>query len=60
MNTVEMFANSTLVRPIGEQPDQVMSDGAPVMTIVAAAAAFAGGVAVSGALVAAYDAGAGD
>ncbi|MEV6795387.1 hypothetical protein AB0M87_26115 [Streptomyces sp. NPDC051320] len=58
MNNVESFANSTLVRPIGEQPGQVMTDQDPVMTVVATAAAFAGGVAVCGALVAAYDAGA--
>ncbi|WP_406285094.1 hypothetical protein [Streptomyces sp. NBC_00209] len=50
MNTVEMFANSTLVRPIGEQPDQVTSDGAPVMTVgLLAAAAVTGGAAVVGA-----------
>lgn len=60
MNNVESFVNSTLVRPIGEQPGQVMSDLDPVMTVVLTAAAFAGGVAVSGALVAAFDAGAGD
>ncbi|GGN19658.1 hypothetical protein [Streptomyces fuscichromogenes] len=58
MSSMESFVNSTLVLPIEEQPAQVMNDLAPVMTIVAAAAAFAGGVAVSSALVAAYDAGA--
>jgi hypothetical protein len=50
MNNVEAFANSTLVRPIGEQPGQVMTDLAPVMTVVIlAAAATAGGAAVVGA-----------
>jgi hypothetical protein len=58
VNNVESFVNSTLVLPIEEQRGQVMNDLDPVMTIVATAAAFAGGVAVSSALVAAYDAGA--
>ncbi|MEV6795386.1 hypothetical protein AB0M87_26110 [Streptomyces sp. NPDC051320] len=50
MNNVESFANSTLVRPIGEQPGQVMTDQSPVMTVVAlGAAAVAGGAAVVGA-----------
>ncbi|WP_406285096.1 hypothetical protein [Streptomyces sp. NBC_00209] len=50
MNTVELFANSTLVRPIGEQPGQCMTDGAPVMTVVAlgSAAVVAAGVYVAG------------
>lgn len=59
VHNLERYANSRMTAPIADEPGRVISPTDPVMTIVAVAAAFAGGVAVSSALVAAYDEGAG-
>lgn len=57
MHSLERYANSRMTAPIADEPGRIASPADPVMTIVALAAAFAGGVAVSSALVAAYNEG---
>jgi hypothetical protein len=43
---LEEHVNATLTLPIEDQPAQFLADQEPVMTVFAAAAAFAGGAAL--------------